>query len=228
MFRRTWPRGSKILLVLAAVSGTLAFLLVQGSERRIEALHPATGPSVPIAIAAADLARGTVLSEAMLTASSMPRAFAPPGVIASPASAAGLVLTADIAEGEALTSSRLSSPRIGAVAALVPSGLRALVVATDLPAIAVRAGDRVEVYATYGGARPHTELVGSGLQVLRVLIAASSAGGIGPTPVSGPGGDGVSLVLLVDADGAARLAYARAFGQLEIAILGPDAATGSP
>lgn len=225
MFRRRLPLASKVLLALALVSGALAFVLVRGYERRVEALRPAAGPSVAVVVAGTDLRRGTTLSEAMLASSSMPRAFRPPGAVASPAAVAGRVLTADIAAGEVLTSSRLAANRVGPVAALVPSGLSAVVLPSELPAETVRAGDRVDVYATYGGGRAYTDLVASGLEVLRVLDASSPSGGI----ASGDGsGNGASLVVLVDATSAERLAYARAFGQLEITILGPDAATGSP
>jgi hypothetical protein len=106
------------------------------------------------------------------------------------------------------------------VAALVPDGLRAVVVPSGVPRDTIRAGDRVAVYATYGGGRPHTELVASGLEVVRILTeGAAGEEGIG---ASITGDTGVALVLLVDGDAAARLAYARAFGQLQIAILGPE------
>jgi len=212
---------------LAVLLGVLAFALVQGYTRRVEALHPDVGPTVPVTVAAAALPRGTVLSEAMLRTTSVPESYAPPGAIASPVAAAGRVLTTDVAAGEALTATRLAAPRTGPVAALVPSGLRAVVVPTDLPGAAIRSGDRVELYATYGGGHAHTELVASGLDVLRVL-APSSGGGIAGSVPSGSATGGVSLVLLVDPDAAERLAYARTFGALEVAILGPDAATGSP
>jgi Flp pilus assembly protein CpaB len=121
--------------------------------------------------------------------------------------------------GETLTRSRLAATTVGPVAALVPEGLRAVVVPSGAPAGTIRAGDRVEVYATYGGGRPHTELVATGLEVVRVLAGGTSDGsGVGGTSTSDPG---VALVLLVDGDAAARLAYAHAFGQLQIAILGP-------
>ena len=107
------------------------------------------------------------------------------------------------------------------MAALVPEGLRAVVVPSGAPAGTIRAGDRIEVYATYGGGRPHTELVATGLEVVRVLAGGTASGsGIGGTSTGDPG---VALVLLVDGDAAERLAYARAFGQLQVAILGPEA-----
>jgi pilus assembly protein CpaB len=227
MFRRRWPVASKILIGIAVLLGALAFVVVRGYQDRVEATHPAVGPEVTVVIAASDLARGTVLSEAMLKRSSLPQAFVPPGSIRDVASLGGRVLTADIAAGEVITRSRLSEPQVGPIAALVPDGLRAVTIPGEAPQGTIKAGDRIEIYATYGGGQPHTELVASGLEVLRVLTGSTDqGGGIGGTTTSG--GAGVTLVLLVDADAASRLAYARSFGQLQVAILGPDVATGSP
>jgi Flp pilus assembly protein CpaB len=170
--------------------------------------------------AAHDLARGTALSPESLHTSSLPEEFVPPGAVGDAASIVGRVLTTDIEAGEVLTRSRLAEPGIGPVAALVPEGLRAVVVPSGVPPGTLRPGDRVEVYATYGGGRPHTELVASDLEVVRILAEGTGGGGgiVGATTAD----TGVALVLLVDGDAAAGLAYARAFGQLQIAILGPE------
>jgi pilus assembly protein CpaB len=216
MLRRRWPVASKILMVLAVLLGSLAFLLVRGYQDRVEALRPAVGPMVQVVVAASDLDRGSVLSEATLETSSMPESFVPPGAVASTAAAAGRVLTADIGAGEVLTSSRLSVPQAGPIAALVPEGLRAMVITAPLPPNALRPGDHVDVYATYGGGRPHTEVAASALEVLRI-IAGAPGGGIAGTTSSA---DGITLVLLVDEAAAERLAYARSFAQLSVAILG--------
>ena len=206
-------------MTFAVVLGALAFVVVRGYQDRVEALHPAVGPPVDIVTAATDLARGTALSDEMLHTSTVPEDFVPPGAVRDVATVVGRVLTADIEAGEILTRSRLAGTTVGPVAALVPEGLRAVVVPSGAPAGTIRAGDRVEVYATYGGGRPHTELVASGVEVVRVLVGDIANGsGVGGASTGDPG---VALVLLVDGDTAARLAYARAFGQLQVAILGP-------
>ena len=203
----------------AVVLGALAFVVVRGYQDRVEALHPAVGPPVNIVTAATDLARGTALSDEMLLTSTVPEEFVPPGAVRDIATVVGRVLTADIQAGEILTGSRLAATTVGPVAALVPESLRALVVPSGAPAGTIRAGDRIEVYATYGGGRPHTELVATDLEVVRVLAGGTSSGsGVGGASTGDPG---VALVLVVDADTASRLAYARAFGQLQVAILGP-------
>ena len=208
-------------MALAVVLGALAFVVVRGYQDRVEASHPAVGPPVDIVTAATDLARGTALSDEMLHTSTVPEDFVPPGAVRDAATVVGRVLTADIEAGEILTRSRLAGTTVGPVAALVPAGLRAVVVPSGTPARTIRAGDRVEVYATYGGGRPHTELVASGLEVVRVLVGDIAASGVGGTSTGDPG---VALVLLVDGDTASRLAYARTFGQLQVAILGPTPA----
>ncbi len=220
MLRRRWPLASKVLVAFAALLGALAFVVVRGYQDRLEALHPAVGAPVATVTAATDLARGTLLSDEMLHTSTVPEEFVPPGAVGDAASIVGRVLTANVEAGEILTRSRLAGTKVGPVAALVPEGLRAVVVPSGVPPGTLRAGDRVEVYATYGGGRPHTELVASGLEVVRILtVTATGAGAIGGTTT---GDTGVALVLLVDGETAARLAYARAFGQLQIAILGPE------
>lgn len=203
----------------AVVLGALAFVVVRGYQDRVEALHPAVGPPVNIVTAATDLARGTALSDEMLLTSTVPEEFVPPGAVRDISTVVGRVLTADIQAGEILTGSRLAATTVGPVAALVPESLRALVVPSGAPAGTIRAGDRIEVYATYGGGRPHTELVATDLEVVRVLAGGTSSGsGVGGASTGDPD---VALVLVVDADTASRLAYARAFGQLQVAILGP-------
>ena len=225
MFRRRWPLASKILMAVAVMLGALTFVVVRGYQDRVEALHPAVGAPVAVVAAATDLVRGTVLSEDMLSASSVPSAFAPPGAVGDAASLVGRALESDVAAGEVITRSRLAGSTVGPVAALVPDGLRAVIVGSGLPPGTLRAGDRVEVFATYGGGRPHTELVATDLEVVRILSDGAADPGIGGSTT---GDAGVALVLLVDSDAAARLAYATTFGQLQIAILAPDVATGTP
>ena len=104
------------------------------------------------------------------------------------------------------------------MAALVPDGLRAVVVPSGLPPGTLRAGDHIEVYATYGGGRSHTELVASDLEVVRILTEdVSGGGGIGGTT---PGDAGIAVVVLVDGDATARLAYATTYAHLMVAIMG--------
>ena len=212
IYLRRWTPRSKLFLVLAVVCGLGAFALVRGYETRLAALRPIAGPAVPVVVAAQPLVRGAVLSEEVLGTASVPSAFAPPGAVRSVADAVGRTLVSDLAEGEAVTATRIGTAG-GPVAAQVPSGLRAFVVPSGMPAGSVRAGDLVDVIATFGGQRPYSDTVGSGLEVLSIIETEDGAGALGT-------GAGPSLVLLVTPEAAERLAYAKAFADLTVTIAG--------
>jgi pilus assembly protein CpaB len=210
VFLRRWSRRSKAFAVLALAAGATSFLVVRGYAAEIEALRPSAGAPITVVVAATDLARGTTLSETDLLVREFPAPYAPPGVIEEPEDAVGLTLVSDLAEGEPLTGTRVRGAG-GPVASLVPSGLRAFVVAAGLPPGAVRPGDHVDVLATFGGPHPYTDTVGTGLEVLSVLD--EPAGTFEASGTSGP-----SLVLLVSPETAERLAHATAFAQISVTI----------
>jgi Flp pilus assembly protein CpaB len=93
-------------------------------------------------------------------------------------------------------------------------------VGAAIPPGALRAGDRVDVYATFGGPHPYTETVATGLEVLVLL---GDDGADGTTAITSDSSTGPSLMLLVSPEEAERLAYATAFADLAIAI---DSAEG--
>jgi Flp pilus assembly protein CpaB len=212
--RRRWSRSSKLFAVLAFLFGLGAFAVVRAHAAHLEALRPIVGEPVPVVVSASRLTRGTTLTASALGTEQMPSSFAPPGAIADPADAEGRTLLTDLAEGEPVTATRLSDEASGPVAALVPPGLRAVTVGSAFPRGAVRPGDRVDVLATFGGGRPHTETVATGLEVLTVLAPETSAGAGSPTVPS--------LVLLVGPEDAESLAYATAFADLSVSIAGPE------
>jgi len=222
MIGRKWPRQARIAAGLALVCGIAAFTLLQGYVARLETSRPDVGSPVEVVVAAADVARGTTLAAEMLAVRDVPSSFVPPGALRSVDSAAGRVLVSALAEGEAVTTTRLAAPRAGPVAALVPPGLRAFVVAAAVPPGAVRPGDRVDLLATFGGARAHTETVATGLETLQVL------GGDETDALSGAPAGVTSLVLLVSPDQAERLAYAASFGDLSVTIASADEGVGAP
>lgn len=215
LFLRRWSRRSKVFAVLAVLSGSLAFALVDGYAARLEALRPVTGDPVPVVVAARPLVRGETLTEEAVAVREMPAAFAPPGRIASAAAIAGRTLVSDVAEGEPVTRTRLGVAG-GAIASLVPSGLRAFPVTANVAPGAIRAGDRVDVIATFGGPRPYTDTVASELEVLAILEQDEGTFAAG-------GGEGPSLVLLVSPQVAEELAYASAFAEIAVTVAPPAA-----
>ncbi len=218
MFGRRWSPTSKVFAFLAVVAAVAAYGLVRGYAARLEALRPVVGTMQPVVVAAGPIERGTVLTESMLRVAEIPSTFAPPGALRTVTLAVGETAGSDVAEGEPVTRTRLGAAEAGPVASLIPSGLRAFPVDAAVPPGAVRAGDRVDVYATFGGPHPHTETVATGIEVLVLLGDDAADTTIGITSNTSTG---LSLVLLVSPEEAERLAYATAFAELAVAIAGP-------
>jgi Flp pilus assembly protein CpaB len=204
--RRKASRGSRRLIIAAVALALIGGLAFQRYAAELERRARPGGPPTTLVVAARELSRGHLLQPDDVTTSTLPRDFAPPGAIASIDGAVGLRLIAPIAEGEALTRSRLGPPG-GPVAALVPAGLRAVAVTTSLPVGTVVADDRVDVLATFATGAPHAETVVRDAPVVSVLESSAAFEGAG-----------VVLILLVSPEDAERLAYARAFADLSVAI----------
>ncbi len=211
---RRWSRRSKASALLAVACGAGAYGLVQSYASRLEALTPVAGAPVPVVVATRALARGATLADGDLRVELVPSAFAPPGRIGSPDALAGRTLVSDLAAGEAITPTRVGTGG-GPVASLVPSGLRAFPIRVGSATGTVTPGDRVDVLATFGGPRPYTDTVASGLEVLTIV---EPPGGT----FSASGDAGPSLVLLVSPQVAEELAYASAFADLAVSVAPAD------
>jgi Flp pilus assembly protein CpaB len=220
VFVRKLSRRSKAFVVIALACGALAFQVVRGYATELAALRPVTGDPVAVVVAARTLTRGTVLADGDVRTERVPAAFAPPGAVRALDDAVGETLVSDLAEGEAVTATRVAVAG-GPVASLVPSGLRAFAIRAFVPAGSVRAGDRVDVVATYGGPHPYSDTVASALEVL-------STSDVGDGAIAASGDGSTSLVLLVTPDAAERLAYATAYADLAVSIAPPDVPAPQP
>jgi pilus assembly protein CpaB len=211
-FRR--PRSPVHLLrqVAAAVLACLALFLALRPPPT--AAGPATGPpTVPVAVAAADLPAGTVLTAGDLATVSLPADAAPAGAADDPAQLTGQVLAAPVRAGEAVTDVRLVGPGLWSQ---VPDGLVAAPVRLADLAVAtlLRAGDRVDVLAAAGdGVTVSAEVVADGALVLTVPAAAT-----GDDAVPGAANGSGLLVLAVTPETAQRLAAAGAGGTLTVTL----------
>jgi Flp pilus assembly protein CpaB len=207
--------------VLGLVFALAAFSMVRGYAVRARRLSASLGGPVAVEVAARSLARGTVLTGSMLRERTYPSAYAPPGAVHAMHDAEGRALLTSMAAGELLTLDRLAAKGAGPVAALVPSGLRAVSVPSSLPASAIRPGDRIDVLATFPGPHAHTETVAAGIEVLRVLTASGTSD---PSfaNASVAGSPDATLLLIVTPVQTQQLAYARAFATLSIALDGPE------
>jgi pilus assembly protein CpaB len=207
--RRTRPRSSRVLFILSVILAVAATAAVRARLAALEARAARAGPGRSVVVAASDLDRGTVLEPSVLRTREIPARYLPPGRLASAEEAIGRTLSASVLAGEPVTSARLA-PMGGPVAALIPTSLRAVPVPSVLPPSAVRPGDRVDVHATFATGQPYTETIVSGAEVLTV----ASAGSAGSEPSQGG-----TLLILVGPESAERLAFARAFADLSVALV---------
>jgi pilus assembly protein CpaB len=198
---------SGVLLFLSLAVAVAATLALESHLRRVEAAAAVAGPGSPAVIVTSPLERGSVVSTDVLAVRSIPTRFLPPGALTRVSEAAGRTLSADLAAGEILTRTRLVGAG-GPVASLVPAGLVAFPITSTLPAGSVVAGDRVDVLATYP-TRPFAETVVEGAEVLTVT-RSSPSGELAGSPGS--------VLLMVSSDVAERLAHARAFAEIALAI----------
>jgi pilus assembly protein CpaB len=215
MLRRRLPTTAVVSFGTAALCAVAAIALLRGYATRLQSTRPDLGSPVAIVVAATDLVRGATLTESMLTEHDVPASLEPPGAVPGVDALVGRVLVSDLAAGEAVTETRLAGARAGPVAVLVPDGSVGMAVSSGLPAGAVAPGDRITLFATFGGRSPHTETVATGVEVVRILAGGDAA-------ISGvEGGGGEPLVVVVDAVAAERIAYAGAFATLSVAVEAP-------
>jgi len=228
--RRRWRSSRSYLMASLALSAAAA-LLLRDYASRAASVAGAAAPEVRVVVASDRIERGTPPAERDLRLVHMPAAYAPPGAITEVSKAAGRVALADLSPGEVVTETRLARVRAGPVASLVPQGLRAFAVPISLPPGLVAPGDRVDVLATYNTGQPHTEIVVSSVEILLVLTSGTGRSGLGTNDRAG-GLDldraaaglagSITLILLVSPDQQERLAFARAFANLEVTMAPPD------
>ena len=191
-----------LAVALAAVTGLTVFRLVGEASARAARL----GGLVDVPVAARRLDAGTTLRAGDVAVRRLPAASLPDAPVArSPAGKAAIV---PLAPGEVLLAAKLAPEGVGGVAALVPRGHRALAVPVDGAGLAVRAGDRVDVLATFevadsGGDPPAPPTFPVATAAL-VVHAAEEAVTVAVTP-----------------DEAPRVAFALARGTVTLALTGP-------
>jgi len=213
-----------VSIVVAVLASVLAFSSARSWAARIETTRPEVGPPVQVVVAARALRRGEVVPADALSTRTMPERYVPAGTVRDVAEAAGRIAVADVVAGEVVTAARLAHAHAGALAALVPPGLRALAVPAAAPPGGIVPGDRVDVLASFGGGQPHVETAGAALEVLKIQAGGGAVAGLESTQGL------ASVVLLVSPEEAERLAYAAAFARLTLSVVGtaPETSTPSP
>ena len=199
------PRSPVHLLRQVAAVALLALAVVLALRPPAAPAGAARAPTVPVVVAATDVAAGVALTGEHLLVAQLPSILRPAGASADPGELTGRVLAAPVRRGEPVTDVRL----VGAgVTALLPEGLVAAPVRlVDLAVAAlVRSGDRIDVLATVGGSSA-AEVVAEGA----LVVAATGGAGVDDA------GAGLLLVA-VTPEIASRLAAAAATATLTVTL----------
>lgn len=198
-----------LALALSLVTGLSVGRLVDEASRRAARL----GGLVDVPVAARSVEAGRLLRAGDVAVRRLPAAVLPRGRLAR--SPAGRVTMVPLAAGEVLLAAKLAPDGLAGVAALVPSGHRALAVPVEPGGLALRQGHRVDVLATFEVA------AGEGGQ------AGETGEGAGaPTFPVATGAlvvdvaEGAVTVAVTPAE-AARVAFALARGTVTLALTAP-------
>jgi len=206
-FRR--PRDPLLLVRQVAAALLVALALVLALRPAPEAPDDGTTDAAPVAVAAADLPAGTVLTRAQIALARLPADLVPGGIASDPGPLVGRVLAGSVRAREPLTDVRLVGA--GLTALLPPGQVVAPVRPSDLAvAAAVRTGDRVDVLATPPDGQT-AEVVAAGALVLAA-----------PRTTSADDDASAGLLLVaVDPPTAERLAAASANSTLTVSLTPP-------
>lgn len=145
--------------LLAAACAGLAVLLAVTAARQPD-------DTVPVLVAADDLASGVVLARADVGTAHVPEAAVPDGALRDVDEVAGLRVGGPMRAGEAFTDARLLTP--GALDGRPPDSVVSTVSVADPATLqGLRVGDRVDVVAVTPAADdgPRAQVVAEGLEV---------------------------------------------------------------
>jgi Flp pilus assembly protein CpaB len=173
---------------------------------------------VAVALAAADLPAGTVLTATELTVATFPAHLAAAGTASDPAVLEGRVLAGAVRTGEPVTDARLVGP--GLASGLPEGTVAAPIRLADLAVTAlVRTGDRVDVLATAPDSGSAEVVAPAAL----VLAAPGPTAGMDSTPGAAARSDDAAglLVLALDGPTAARLAAVATTATLTVSLPPP-------
>lgn len=154
-----------------------------------------------VVIAVASMEAGAVVRPGDVTLQSVPAAFLPDGALGSASAAVGRTVVVPLFRGAPVVAGNLAPNGLAGIAALLPTGARAVAVPTGAESVPLRRGDRVDVLATFdpppAGEEPTFPVAEAALVV-----------DVGPESAS----------VAVGPDEAKRVAYALAAGRVTLAI----------
>ena len=141
--------GAVIVLVLLAAS------VIQRTAASAMDARRRWGQEQTVVVARHRIAMGDVIEPDAITKESWPAALVPAGAIET--SPVGRTVVAAIEPGEAVLLARLAPEGLSGLAALVPSGWRALAVPVGPAVVALAVGDRVDLIAGFDAASASTD-----------------------------------------------------------------------
>ncbi|HEX2053381.1 MAG TPA: Flp pilus assembly protein CpaB [Actinomycetota bacterium] len=217
--RRRASRWS-VLAVLAAVTTALAVYSYLSSLR---AQIPVFGRMVPMVVASTDIDSGVVIKPGMVEVVDHPERYLPQDALENPSLAIGRVAAVPILQGEPVTSRRVG--RDAGSSSVVPDGMRAYSLSPQTLeglALAPKAGDRVDVIATFARDGGNAETV-TVIRAAKVASVGSGEGGSGVASQLGVGGSSAGgITLLLTPEQAEVLAQSEALGKIAL-VLAPNA-----
>jgi pilus assembly protein CpaB len=202
--------------VVAALA--TAVVLTRYLEARTAAVRV---PTTKVVVAAVDLPAAAALRVESLKVVDWPTASLPERTSSDPSKLVGRVALNEIAKGEAILEGKLASSEAGSgLAALLPTGMRAVAVRVDdVVGVAgfVHPGDHVDVIVTMkpvesGTAPTMSKIILQDIRVLAVGKDVSQAGRAEKAVLA------TVATLMVDSDQSERLALAASKGQLLLAL----------
>ncbi|GAB4324198.1 MAG: hypothetical protein Kow0074_16980 [Candidatus Zixiibacteriota bacterium] len=199
-----------LALILAAVATGMVTLYIKNTAARAEA-----GPLlVPVVVSATDLSFGNTLEESDLKIAMFPQESVPKGAISSIDSLIGQTNKVFLAQDEPILVSKLSSIG-GGLSLKIEPPLRGVSIKVDkVSGVSgfVLPGDRVDVIALINQTSGSRDaLAKTILQNIEVLAAGEQTEKKGNQPTTAQ-----SVTLLVDNEGAEKLALAQSEGKLHL------------
>jgi pilus assembly protein CpaB len=208
-------------LVLAVVSGVAAAYLALGYLQRTNIVPtPAVASSgTLVAVAARDLAMGTVLDPADVEIVDWPTSAVPVGYARSADEVVGRGLITTVSAGEPLLNSKLASKEAGGgLPIVIPEGMRAVSVKVDeVIGVAgfVLPGTRVDVLVTLN---PSAQAELAATRVILQNVQTLAAGQTIQRDQDGTPQTVTVITLLVTPDQAQKLTLASTKGRIQLAL----------
>lgn len=208
--RRALRRSSVVWWTGAVVLSLVTASIVSGNLSRAAREADGWGTQRPVWVVRRAVPAGDVVVAADVTLSRRPKRVVPLGALGASASPVGDATRVALVPGEFVVGDRLAARGVRGLAALVAPGYRAVAVPVDDASPQLRAGDRVDVIATFdvGDA---LEQAGEEARTPAVAVAANAAV-IAVTPKA--------ATLAVTSREAPRVAFALARAAVTLSLRG--------